>query len=170
MKPPTYTTERFELRPYELADEDRMVEMCLDPISVQFMGGVNGIESEERESFQRIFQLYAKQDSKRWFWIWAVIVNGKVSAHFELKETEYTNEGELEIVYMVHPDSRKKGLMKAVLDFIKSEQKEWNRKIIATLDPENTGSLNLLNHWGISQRETLIDPDDGNEFLKAWLY
>ncbi|MGB0929618.1 MAG: hypothetical protein ACPGVB_02500 [Chitinophagales bacterium] len=66
MKPPIYQTPRFTLQSYTPKDEDRFVEMSLDPVSVEFMGGAEGIEEEERALFQRIFKVYEKKEVTRW--------------------------------------------------------------------------------------------------------
>lgn len=168
MKPPIYTTERFTFRAYSLKDEERFVEMGMDPIAVQFMGGATGIAADERALFHSIFKLYEKKDGARWFWIWGVYEEGRLCAHFELKETENTAENELEIVYMVHPAERKRGLMTAILAFLKRKQSVWNRQIIATVSPENIHSIALLEKWGISKKEW-VKVEGEQPFLKVWL-
>ena len=167
MLPPIYKTERFELRPYSPDDEKRFVEMGTDKVSTEFMGGSTGKESGEIALFRNIFNIYKNKDSNRWFWIWGIYENDKLVGHFELKETEYTNKNELEIVYMIHPNERQRGIMKEVLEFFKNNQTIWNKRIIATLDFENKASISLLENWGIEKKVTLKDED--GEYLKVWL-
>ncbi len=169
MKPPIYQTPRFTLKAYTPKDENPFVAMCIDPVSVTFMGGAEGIEAQERELFQRISKLYEKENVTRWFWIWGVYEGEKLCAHLELKETGHTNPDELEIVYMVHPEHRRKGVMTEVLALLKENQVEWKRKIIATVSPKNIVSLSLLEKWGIDKQEVVKDSDGGDDYLKVWL-
>lgn len=169
MKPPIYQTPRFTLQAYTSKDENPFVTMCIDPVSVVFMGGAEGIEAQEGELFQSIFKLYEKEDSTRWFWIWGVYEGEKLCAHLELKETGHTNSDELEIVYMVHPEERRKGVMTEVLAFLKENQEEWKRKIIATVSPKNIHSIALLEKWGIDKQEVVKDSDGGDDYLKIYL-
>ncbi len=170
MFPPTYQTQRFILKPYEPKDEERFIEIALDKESIHFMGGANGIEAEARELFQKILKTYPLQDQdRRWFWIWGVYEDDRLCAHLEMKDTENTQPHELEIVYMVHPDARRKGLMTEVLLFLKSQQIEWNRRIIATVSPNNLNSLSLLEKWGIESKETLTDSETQKVYYKLIL-
>ncbi len=170
MKPPIYQTPRFTLQPYTTKDEERFVEMSIDVVSVEFMGGAEGIEAEERALFQSIFKLYEKEDSARWFWIWGVYEDDRLCAHLELKETGHTEVGkELEVVYMVHPDERRRGLMTEVLAFLKETHTEWKRQIIATVSPKNENSLSLLEKWGVERKEWIENEEDEDGYWKLWL-
>lgn len=168
MYPPEFKTKQFTLKQYAPEDEDRFVEMSIDPTSVQFMGGSTGKEAEERKLFRKIFEVYKRTD-ERWFWIWGIYTNKQLCAHLEMKETEHTNDGELEIVYMVHPEERRKGLMTAVLSLLKQQQKIWRKRIIATISPNNLNSIALLQKWGIDKKEILADPDTGEKYFKFLL-
>ncbi len=151
-----------------MLDEDRFIEMALDKTSVEFMGGATGIEEKESAMFHRIFRLY-EQNNKRWFWIWGIYKKEQLCGHLELKETEHTDKNELEIVYMMHPQERRKGIMTKVLSFIKAQQPNWQRRIIATVNPTNMHSIILLEKWGIDKREECVDPEDGKPYLKLTL-
>jgi len=89
--------------------------------------------------------------------------------HLEVKQTEHTKENELEIVYMVHPDDRRTGIMTEVLTLMKQQQVTWRKKMIATVYPNNFASLSLLQKWGIEKEEILIDSETGKEYLKLTL-
>ncbi len=169
MYPPIYRTQRFSLLPYRLKDEDRFVEMTLDPMVLRFMGGGGeGDETSERKFFQKIFSIYEKKEMSRWFWIWGIYDGDKLCGHFELKDTQYTDVQELEIVYMVHPKERRRGIISEVLAFFKAKQGEWNRRIIATVNTKNQASISLLEAWGISQKE-IIHLKEGDPFYKIIL-
>ncbi len=168
MYPPELKTIRFTLKAYVPKDEDRFVEMALDEVSVRFMGGATGIEQEERQLFQKILELYQKND-KRWFWVWGIYRDELLYGHLELKETAHTNEEELEMVYMVHPKERRLGVMSEVLSLIKQQQRVWKKRIIATLSPENATSISLLKKWGIEKEKCLIDDETAETYLKISL-
>ena len=168
MIPPTLKTKNFILKPYSRENEDVFVEMGMDEISVQFMGGAMGIEAEERKLFRKIFEIYERND-QRWFWLWGIFRGDKLCGHLEIKETENTKEGELEIVYMIHPKERRKGIMSEILAFLKQKQKDWDRRIIATVSPENVNSIALLQKWGVDEQEILFDKETGKEYLKLIL-
>jgi len=163
MRPPKLKTKRYKLSHYEDTHEDRFVEMGLDPLSIKFMGGASGIEAEERAMFKKIQSLY-DSDGTRWFWIWAITQKNILCGHLELKETEHTNEDELEIVFVVHPDKRGEGIMTEVLQFLKSHQHNWKRRIISTVSPNNKASMALMNKWGIEKREVIEDEEDGDYY------
>lgn len=166
--PPEFKTNRLTIKPYKPTDEDRFVEMALDEISVQFMGGSSGIEAEERKLFKKILDIYT-QNNERWFWIWGIYTNNLLSGHLEIKETDDTNTNELEVVYMIHPEERRKGIMAEVLSILKEQQKNWQKTIIATISPENKHSLALLKKWGITKREVLVNSETKEEYLKLTL-
>lgn len=168
MYPPVFKTKQFTLKPYCQKDEDRFVEMALDELSTQFMGGATGDEIEQRKLFKKVFELYKNVD-KRWFWLWGIYKGDLLCGHLEMKETEHTNENELEIVYMVHPNERRKGLMTAVLSLLKKNQYKWKKRIIATVSAENLNSLKLLNNWGIEKKELLVEEETGKECFKLTL-
>lgn len=168
MYPPVLTTNRFTLKSYSPEDEDRFVEMALDKTSILFMSGSTGEESEERKLFKKILDIY-KEHEKRWFWLWGIYNEEALYGHLEMKESEHTNDNELEIVFMIHPDVREKGVMTEVLSFLKLKQKCWNKRIIATVDPENINSISILNKWGVDKKEILLNSDTGKEYHKLTL-
>ena len=168
MLPPTYKTENYTLEPYQPKDLKRYLEMSLDKDVIGFMGGATGDRKAEEAMFDKIFELYRSNDN-RWFWVWAVYRNQELCAHLELKETKDTTDNELEIVYMVHPRERRKGIMKEVLNFLKANQYLWKRRITATIYPDNNISFQLLRQWGIEREALITDRETGETFSKVWL-
>jgi len=168
MYPPTLKTNQFTLKSYSIEDENRFIEIALDPVSTQFMGGATGNEVKERKLFKKIFEIY-KSSNERWFWLWGIYKDDLLCGHLEMKETEHTNDHELEIVYMIHPDERQKGVMTAVLSLLKQNQKSWQKRIIATVSPKNLNSIALLEKWGIERKEILINDETGEEYFKLIL-
>ncbi len=165
MYPPILKKNRITLKPYDQSDEDRFVEIALDPASVQFMGGATGIEEDVRKLFNSGFEIYKRTDD-RWFWLWGIYKDDLLCGHLELKETENTNEGELEVVYMVHPEERRKGIMTEVLSLLKENQHSWKKRVIATVDKENQVSISSLKKWGIDKTEIRLDDETGEESFK----
>ncbi|SIO00066.1 GNAT family N-acetyltransferase [Chitinophaga niabensis] len=168
MLPPIITTARYILKPYTVNDLSRFLEISLDKEVSQFMGGTADNAEEETKLFYKIFDIYSK-DTERWFWIWGVYSDNKLCAHMELKQTDTTNSDELEIVYMVHPEERRKGLMSEVLSVIKQNQHKWDKRITATVYPENKKSIALLEKWGIEKTETRINESNNRPYLKLLL-
>lgn len=87
----------------------------------------------------------------------------------ETNKVEHTMYSELEIVYMIHPSQRRKGMMSMVLSFLKVKQQEWQKHIIATVSPENVDSIRLLQKWGIEKTEKLGNKETGEVYLKLSL-
>ncbi|WP_062060673.1 GNAT family N-acetyltransferase [Aquimarina longa] len=168
MYPPVLKTNHLTLKPYTSDDEDRFIEMTLDIRSTQFMGGASGNEIEERKLFKKGLEIYKRND-KRWFWLWGIYRGDLLCGHLEIKETDHTNNNELEIVYMVHPEERKKGIMTEVLSLLKQNQKNWHKRIIATVNPKNLNSISLLKKWGIDKKEILISSETGKKYFKLTL-
>ncbi len=168
MKTSVFQIEKeLSIRPYERSDEDRFVEMSMDQEVIQYMSGTSGKEEEESALFQKIFTIYEGTSNARIFHIWGIYLKDQLVGHLELKETEHTTDKELEIVFMMHPDTRRKGIMRKVLRFIQNNQVFFHRRIIATVHSENKGSLKLLKKWGHSYPSTYYE--DGVKFLKLRL-
>lgn len=167
MRPPVYKTQHYTLAAYQLQDLERYLEMVLDGDLIAFMGGATGNLEKEKKMFEKIFELYRSKDQGRWFWVWAIYRDQTLCAHLELKETSDTRDDELEIVYMVHPAERRKGIMNEVLNYIKTKQGIWKRRITATVYPENKNSLELLKQVGVERQELITDSETGETFSKV---
>ncbi len=163
MYPPILKSKQFTLRPYQQVDEERAIETALDPVSKRFMGGNN-----ENPSLKKVFEVYQRTDD-RWFWIWGIYKDDLLCGHLELKETENTNENELEIVYMIHPKERRKGIMTEIFSLLKTKQKNWGRRIIATVSADNVNSIALLKKWGIDKKEPRLNSETGEASFKIIL-
>ncbi len=164
MIPIELKSERYSIRPYHKRDENSYLEMVLDSVSIEFMGGGTGIESEEREVFKKIFEIY-KDNNQRIFWIWGIYEKSTLIGHLELKETAYTSADELEIVYIIHPNFRNNGVMTEILSLVRANREIWKRKIVATVNHKNSTSIKTLRKWGIAKKEVLV----GEEILKLTL-
>ena len=100
------------------------MEMAIAPQIIKFMGGASatGDEEKEREIFHWIFDCYSTDQDDKVQLFWGVHENDRLCAHVQLKDTIWTNKDELEVVYMVHPTERKRGLMTEVLATLSDEQ------------------------------------------------
>ncbi len=141
--------------------------MVLDHEVIAFMDGANGSRSEEEALFCKIFEIY-ESDDPRYFMIWGIYNGDQLCGHFELKDSIHTSENELEIVYIVHPRYRKRGIMTEILAWFKRNQHQWNKRFIATLSPENISSLKLLEKWGIYKMISQSSEDEVR-FFKVYL-
>ncbi len=168
MRPQKLITKRLTLKPYRPEDEDKFVEIVMDKISIQFMGGATGIEEEERKLFRKIAEIYEKNE-ERIFWIWGIYKKDQLCGHLELKESIHTGKDELEVVYMVHPNERRKGIMSETMSFLKQNQEIWGKRIIATVSPHNVYSLALLEKWGVEKTEVLLNEETEEEYFKLTL-
>jgi len=159
MLPPILKTEGFILKAISQEDKEPYIELALDRVTQEFMG--KRTEAELQHSLPKVLAIYAKEESDRWHWIWGIYVDEKLAGYLELKDTEHTKEDELEVVYIIHPQFRRTGLMTSVLLFLKSKQVEWERRIIATVKPRHKASLGALEKWGIERKEIVKhDPED----------
>lgn len=143
--------------------------MGTDTEVIRFMGGADGDVEKQTEIFWKIFKLYDEPAANETKLFWAIHEDKKLVGHVQLKPTIFTEGNELELVYMVHPDSRNKGVMNEVLALLKQVQAQWTTQIIVTIDFDNDISVRLMEKWGIVKREERIDPDDGVEYWKMWL-
>lgn len=141
--------------------------MGTDAEVVRFMGGADGDTEKQRLIFHKIFKHYNEPETDPPMLFWGIYENDALCGHVQLKSTDHTLESELEIVYMVHPKERNRGLMREVLELFKQEQNRWKSTIIATVDLDNDTSIRLLEKWGITHRDKRIDPDDGVEYWKV---
>jgi len=165
---PDINTNRTKLRRYLSSDLDRFSELTLNEEVQHFMGGED-VESEEEAKtlFQRVQYLYKNPPTGRHFEIWAITFNDQVVGHFELKQTPYTETGELEAVYFLDKPLWGKGIMTEVLNSIVEYAHSMNRQVIDTFDPENKATVQVLRKAGIERSENIIV--DGTDIHKTWI-
>jgi RimJ/RimL family protein N-acetyltransferase len=155
--PPVLNTRRFVIQPYRTQDEERFVEMGIDSEVARFMDGADDDPEKQHTIFNKIFNHYNEPETNPPTLFWGIFENDVLCGHVQLKPTDHSVEGELEIVYMVHPKERNRGLMWEVLEIFKQEQNRGQSTIIATVDLDNETSIRLLEKWGVTNKETRID-------------
>ena len=86
---------------------------------------------------------------------------------FELKETDNTVDGELEVVYMIDKYYWGKGLVPEILKEIIKYAAGMDKVVVATLNPENTKTVRALEKIGIEKQGWIGEGDD--KCFKVWL-
>lgn len=150
--PPELRTDRILARPYTPADEQEFIGYMTDP-EVNYYMDDNVLSREEAEElFEKVQHIYNHHPGKK-FYIWAIEFRGKCAGHLELKQTENTVAGELEVVYMLNRKYWGKGIMTELLAEVVHFAAGEGYSVIATLDRGNGRSLRLLERMGV---ETVI--------------
>lgn len=167
MNNPEILTQRTRLRKYSEADRADFVRIVTDPEVNRYMGGRTDDPAEGNKIFDKIFDIYNGNLGNRFFELWAIEYDGKMIGDFELKETENTEYGELEVVYMVDKPYWGMGLVPEILKEIISYSASKNKRVIATLNPENKKTVRALEKAGIEKQEWIDAKDD--RYFKVWL-
>lgn len=115
----------------------------------------------------KIMKLYQKPLANRHFEIWAIDINDQFAGHFELKESEHTNEKELEVVYMLDQPYWGRGLMPEILKVINEHAQSFDKQVIATINPENKKTVRVLEKMGIEKQMWVGEGDD--RCMKVWI-
>ncbi|TNE91287.1 MAG: N-acetyltransferase [Deltaproteobacteria bacterium] len=152
--PATLETERLTLRPYARTDRDDAVRLHSDPVVSRYMG--DGTPGDGEALFHAIFGIY-NADEPRFFEIWAVEADGRFVGHAELKQTEHTTEGELELVYCLVPEAWGKGYGTALVGALTGRAESVGCRTIATVHPDNAASLHILHRWSFAEVERFAD-------------
>ncbi len=161
-------TQRTLLRKYQFNDREEMIDLFMDKVVNHYMGnGPCKTKAHALELFGRIQQLYERPLSDRHFEIWAIDVNQHLAGHFELKESEYTEQDELEVVYMLRQNHWGKGLMPEILRDINAHAHTMNRQLIATINPENIRTVRALEKVGVDRKKWVGQGKD--KTLKVWI-
>jgi len=161
-------TQRTLLRKYQYDDQEEMIELFMDKVVNHYMGnGPCKSKARALELFGRIQQLYEKPLTNRHFEIWAIDINQHLVGHFELKDSQYTEADELEVVYMLREIHWGKGLMPEILSSINAHAHTMNRQLIATINPENIRTVRALEKVGIAHQKWVDEGKDRT--LKVWI-
>ncbi len=156
-------TPRLLLRPYRQADRARFVLILSDPVVNKFMGGASDVPFDNDRLFDRGLEIVA-QGGEKHHEIWAVVGRQEpdlLIGHCELKQTETTVDGQLEIVYLLAPEYWRKGygreLVSIMVDYAFTHA--GCRELIATVDPGNESSIHLLSTCGFQFADRFRDED-----------
>jgi ribosomal-protein-alanine N-acetyltransferase len=145
---------RILIRPYISADQQAFIRFMTDPEVNYYMDNNILSADEAEELFEKIHHIYARHPGKP-FYIWAVEYKGQCAGHLELKETEFTANGELEVVYLLDKDFWGRGIMLEALPEILRFAAGLDQQVIATVDKGNGRSLRLLEKLGIQMMSEL---------------
>jgi len=160
-------TRRTVLRKYTEADRAECVRIMTDPEVNKYMGGRTEDQAEGNNIFDRIAGIYSGSLGTRHFEIWAIEFEGKLIGDFELKETANTLPGELEVVYMIDKPYWGMGIVPEILVDIIKYSTAMNKKIIATLNPENIQTVRVLEKAGIEKQKWVTEGEE--TYYKIWL-
>lgn len=161
-------TGRTLLRKYEEGDRKVFADLFTDKEVNFYMGGQKCETREDAYSlFDKCFEIYEGKFRGRHFEIWAVLYENNTIGHIELKQTNNTDEDELEVVYLLDKNFHGIGLMTEILQKINSYAGSHNKKLIATINPDNIKSLKVLEKTGI-EKQGWINDADGKTY-KIWL-
>lgn len=167
MNNPEIITKRTRLRKYTETDRAECVRILTDPEVNHYMGRRTEDPAEGNKIFDKIFEIYNGSLGSRFFELWAIEYEGKMIGDFELKETDNTLPGELEVVYMIDRPFWGRGLVPEILREIIKYSASMNKRVVATLNPENIKTVRALEKAGIEKQEWVGDGDE--RYYKVWL-
>ncbi|NOS84537.1 MAG: GNAT family N-acetyltransferase [Ignavibacteria bacterium] len=160
-------TGRILLRKFTEADRAECVRILTDPEVNHYMGGRTEDPVEGNKIFDKIFEIYNGSLGDRFFELWAIEYEGKMIGDFELKETDNTVAGELEVVYMIDKPYWGRGLVPEILKEIIKYSASINKSVVATLNPGNIKTVRVLEKIGIEKQEWIGEGED--RYFKVWL-
>lgn len=143
---PHLTSERLLLRPYMEGDLESSVVLFTDPEVMRFVG--DGVMSWPRatELFRRVFGIYERGE----FDIWAVCGrdDGRYIGSVELKPR--LGAEDFEIVYILGKTHWGRGYATEVAGLVVGYGFEGLHldRVAATVDPDNTASIHVLEKLG----------------------
>ncbi|MBL8006501.1 MAG: GNAT family N-acetyltransferase [Ignavibacteria bacterium] len=161
-------TERTLLRRYTEKDRQIFAGLFTDKEVNFYMGGEHcGTIEDAYNLFEKVFDIYKGKYQGRYFEIRGIEYDGKLIGHFELKQTDITEEDELEAVYLLDKKYWGRGLMPEILKQVNEYASRSGRKIVATINPENTKTVKALGKAGIETQKWIETP--GGRTLKVVL-
>lgn len=153
-------TERTLLRRYTEKDRQIFAGLFTDREINFYMGGGHCATSEDAYNlFEKVFEIYKGKYEGRYFEIRGIEYEGKLIGHFELKQTDITEEDELEAVYLLDKKYWGRGLMPEILKHVNEYASGSGWKIVATINPENTKTVKALGKAGIESQNWIETPD-----------
>ena len=156
-------TSRLSLRPYTEADCSAFCRFMIDPELARYMDNNPADQAQAAAMFEKVQAIYANPPQGRYFDIWAIEFEGACIGHLELKQSENTQPGELEVVYLIEKPYWNRGLMSELLSALVTYVGKMGSVIIATIDQNNQASWRVLEKLGVSK--TAQQPGS----LKVWL-
>ncbi len=160
-------TARTLLRKYTDEDREIVADYFTDELVGRYMGdGPSDTRKDAYSLFDKCFEIYDGLYPNRHFEMWGIELNGGLIGHLELKEGENTNEGELEVVYLLDQEYWGKGIVVEILNKLLDYVKGLNKRIIATVKTRNHQSIRVLEKVGI-EKKSILQMD--KNVLKIWL-
>ena len=151
-----FETPRMIVRKLELTDFQPFHEMQGNPNVMRHTTGRPNTEEEDRESLKKCIDHYTKTNND--FWVWAI--ERKTDGLFI--GTAAIVEG-IEIGYRFLEKYWGKGYGQEIADALiyHAIQKMGAKKVIAYAEPENAGSVKILERSKLNFMKEYVHPDDG---------
>ncbi len=146
----------LRLEPWTPAERDVWRRLNNDVRVVRYMGDGQVDPEETERLFDKILALNAEPDP-RFLGLWAVWEGAAPVGMAELKYTEHTAAGEVELIYALLPEVQGRGLGAALLDALLEVARGLELSALATVHPDNAPSLRVLERAGFTRAEPLED-------------
>jgi len=169
--PPVLESARLRLRPDEDRDADIMGEMLNDPRTRNFVGRTHSTRttSDGADAITRLREGDARGD--RYNWCIADVETDRMIGHIQLFGMDGLDNTSAELGYLVHPDSRGKGVlteaMTMVVDWAFSPTGLGRRRLLLTTAGSNKASRYAAEKAGFTLAATIPEAfptgDDGFE-------
>lgn len=144
--------DRLILKLWTPSDREDWRRLGNDPRVAQYMGDGRVDPVVTERLFEKILELDCTEGG-RFLGLWAVWEGDRLVGHAELKRTENTGRGEVEVVYMLAPEVWGRGLGTELVQALLAVAREHAQDVIATVHPDNGGSLKVLERVGFTTRE-----------------
>jgi [ribosomal protein S5]-alanine N-acetyltransferase len=132
------------LRPYTSTDADSLKILFSDPEVVRYVGDGKPLVHAALKLFEKILDKYERDPA---FFIWAIQEDGEYAGHAELKRR--AGRSEYEIIYILQRSRWGRTLGSRVVNLLLQEARTRSIPfVIATVHPENVGSIVILQRRG----------------------
>ena len=152
----------IRLRNWEAGDEAAFLDLFSDPEVMTYVD--DGRVDRERDAltFAKGLTLELGPD-QRFAFVMAVLDGETVIGHIELKCTDQTAPDEWEFVYVLARSHWGKGIGSAVARWARDTTQAHDRRLLATVHPDNAASLHVLERVGLDPTSCA---DDGTLVLR----
>ncbi len=147
---------RFTLRPYAPSDRDAFLALFGDPEVVRWVGDGQVDSERNRRMFEKLKVLEIGSE-QRFAFVLAVCQGDALIGHVELKQTDETGPDEWELVYIFARRVWGRGYGTELATWALQTAHAHDRRLVATVDPENAASLHILARCGLQERGRLPD-------------
>ncbi len=148
--PEILETKRLRLRPLQADDESFISLMFTHPEINKYMGDGPMEKEDALALFQKAIKIH-EIFPERVFMIRVIEHQGKRAGYFELKQTRFCEDDELEIIFSLLPEHWGKGFIPELVKEVNSISNSLGKTIIATIYRENKRSYRVFEKLGIEK-------------------